>query len=110
MTVTEQVSISEVLEIFMVDAKTGETAVAGCRVIEGTIKKNAHVRVLREEEVVHEGVIASLRQFKSNVMESKKGTECGIILADFDGYKKGDKIQTYITKKVPRSLEGKPLY
>eukprot|EP01112_Ceratiomyxa_fruticulosa_P019462 TRINITY_DN6371_c0_g2_i1.p1 TRINITY_DN6371_c0_g2~~TRINITY_DN6371_c0_g2_i1.p1 ORF type:complete len:749 (+),score=170.84 TRINITY_DN6371_c0_g2_i1:370-2616(+) len=110
MTVTEQASISEVLEVFMVDAKSGETAVAGCRVIEGTIKKNARVRVLREEVVVHDGVIESLRQFKSNVMESKKGTECGIILQGFDGYKKGDKLQTYIVKKVPRSLEGKPLY
>ena len=92
---------AEVLQIFKV-SKIG--AIAGCRVIEGTIEKNAKVRVMRNEEVVFDGDILSLKREKNETNEVKSGTECGISIKEFSDFKVGDFIEVFSTEEVAQSL------
>ena len=92
---------AEVLQIFKV-SKIG--AIAGCRVIEGTIEKNAKVRVMRNEEVVFDGDILSLKREKNETNEVKSGTECGISIEEFSDFKVGDFIEVFSTEEVAQSL------
>ena len=92
---------AEVLQIFKV-SKIG--AIAGCRVIEGTIEKNAKVRVMRSEEVVYDGDILSLKREKNETNEVKSGTECGISIKEFSDFKVGDFIEVFSTKEVAQTL------
>eukprot|EP01113_Clastostelium_recurvatum_P039499 TRINITY_DN6034_c0_g1_i1.p1 TRINITY_DN6034_c0_g1~~TRINITY_DN6034_c0_g1_i1.p1 ORF type:complete len:524 (-),score=151.98 TRINITY_DN6034_c0_g1_i1:49-1620(-) len=103
----EQQGLAEILEIFTIDTPEGDQAIAGCRVIEGSIKRNSRARILRggDSDIVHDATITSLRQFKSTVAESRKGTECGIALGSFEDYQKGDRIQAITVRYIPRSLE-----
>ena len=92
---------AEVLQIFKV-SKIG--AIAGCRVIEGTVDKNAKVRVMRSEEIVYDGAILSLKREKNETNEVKSGTECGISIKEFNDFKVGDFIEVFSTEEVAQSL------
>ena len=78
---------AEVREIF--EGRRG-TQIAGCRVTEGRMVRNGDVRVVRDGQIVQDGVITSLRHFREEVNEMNAGTECGIILQGFNDYQEGD--------------------
>ena len=78
--------------------------VAGCYVTDGSITRNAHVRVVRDGVVVHEGSIESLKRFKDDVREVAEGFECGIGLERFNDVREGDVIEAYVRETVKRSL------
>lgn len=88
---------AEVLEIFRVP-KVGK--IAGCRVLEGEIRRNARMRVMRGEENLHEGPVASLRHEKEDVNEIREGFECGIALKGFEAFKKGDRLVSFAEEIV----------
>ncbi|MEE9305446.1 MAG: translation initiation factor IF-2, partial [bacterium] len=94
---------AEVREVFTIP-KTGR--VAGCFLDEGVLQRNAKVRLLRDDIVVYEGKINSLKRFKEDVREVTHGYECGIGLEDFQDVKIGDVIQPYEIEEVARKLEG----
>lgn len=78
--------------------------IAGCQVTDGTIRRNSHVRVVRDKEVLWKGPLASLKRVKEDVREVTKGQECGILLQGFTGIKEGDLLQafdvTYLTQEL----------
>jgi translation initiation factor IF-2 len=74
--------------------------VAGCMVIDGTVRRNARARLIRDGVVSWEGNIASLRRFKDDVAEVREGFECGISLENFNDVKVGDQIEAYIVERV----------
>ena len=76
--------------------------VAGCMVTEGLVKRNEHVRILRDDTVIFEGVLKQLKRFKDDVKEVKNGFECGIVLEDFNDLKEDDQIEAYEMVEVPR--------
>jgi len=78
--------------------------VAGCRVTRGTITRNSHVRVVRDGDVLFDGVISSLRVHKDDVREVKDGFECGIVVDGFGGIREGDVIQAYDVEAIPPTL------
>jgi translation initiation factor IF-2 len=79
--------------------------IAGSYIVDGMIRRNSEVRLLRDNVVVHEGKIGSLRRFKDDVSEVKSGYECGIALEHFSDVKIGDVIEAYVIEKVqPTSL------
>ncbi|MDT4899065.1 MAG: translation initiation factor [Acidobacteriota bacterium] len=88
---------AEIREVFRVP-KAG--TVAGCMVIDGTIRRNARARLIRDGVVSWEGGIASLRRFKDDASEVREGFECGIGLENFNDIKVGDQIEAYIIEKV----------
>jgi translation initiation factor IF-2 len=69
--------------------------IAGCQVTEGTIKRGHHIRVVRDNQVIWKGAIASLKRVKEDVREVSKGYECGILLQNFNEVKEGDLLQAY---------------
>ncbi|WAJ38564.1 translation initiation factor IF-2 [Pseudomonas sp. GOM7] len=79
-------------------------AVAGCMVIEGTVYRNRPIRVLREDVVIFEGELESLRRFKDDVAEVRNGMECGIAVKSYNDVKVGDKIEVFEKVQVARSL------
>ncbi len=92
---------AEVLQIFKV-SKIG--AIAGCRVIEGSINKNAKIRVMRNTEIIHNGDILSLRREKDEANEVKSGTECGISIKEFNDYQIGDMLEVFSTEEIAQQL------
>ena len=78
--------------------------VAGCLVIEGLVRREKHVRVLRDNVVIHEGELDSLRRFKDDVKEVQNGTECGIGIKNYLDIKPGDMIENFEQKEEKRSL------
>ena len=74
--------------------------VAGCMIVDGTIRRNARARLIRDAVVSWEGNIASLRRFKDDVSEVREGFECGISLENFNDVKVGDQIEAYIIERV----------
>jgi translation initiation factor IF-2 len=81
--------------------------IAGCYVNEGNIPRNAQVRLLRDDVVIHEGKIGSLRHFKNDVNEVKQGFECGIGLERFQDVKIGDVIEAFKIEKLAGVLQVK---
>jgi translation initiation factor IF-2 len=79
-------------------------AIAGCQVREGVIRRNASARVLRDNVVVHEGRVASLRRVKEDVEEVAAGFECGIGLGRYQDIKEGDIIESFILDEVAPRL------
>ena len=93
--------LAEVKEVF----KSPEFGlVAGCMVTEGLVKREKHVRVLRDNVVIHEGELDSLRRFKDDVKEVNNGTECGIGIKNYLDIKPGDLIENFEQKEEKRSL------
>lgn len=95
------VGLAQVREVFR-SSKIG--AIAGCMVIEGMLKRNLPIRVLRDNVVVYEGQLESLRRFKEDLNEVKKGMECGIGVKDYNDVKEGDQIEVFETVAVSRTL------
>ncbi len=98
--VEEIVGIADVREVFR-SPKFGQ--VAGCMVVEGTVYRNKPIRVLRDNIVIYEGELESLRRFKDDVNDVRNGTECGIGVKDYD-VKVGDQIEVFDVKEVAREL------
>jgi translation initiation factor IF-2 len=92
---------AQVRQVFRI-AKFGN--VAGCMVIDGSIKRNAHARVIRDHVVVYQGGISSLKRFKDDAGEVKEGFECGISVENFNDIKEGDVIEAFIIEKVAQTL------
>ena len=92
---------ADIKEVFHVP-KIG--AVAGCQVTDGHIERNARARLLRDEVVVFEGKLASLRRFKDDVKEVQAGYECGIGLENFQDIKPGDVFEVYVMEEVAAEL------
>jgi translation initiation factor IF-2 len=78
--------------------------IAGCMVLEGVIKRGARVRLLRENVVVHDGELDSLKRFKDDVREVKAGFECGLSLKNYNDIKEGDQLEVYEVVEVARTL------
>lgn len=97
----EIVGIAEVRQVFR-SPKFG--AVAGCMVTEGTVKRLNPIRVLRENVVIYEGQLESLRRFKDDVSEVKQGYECGIAVKNYNDVQVGDQIEVYETVEIKREL------
>ncbi len=76
--------------------------IAGCYVLDGKIERNAGVRVIREDVVIHEGKLVSLKRFKDDVKEVTKGFECGMQIENYNDIKEGDIIEVYIMEEVKR--------
>jgi len=97
----EITGIADVREVFK-SPKIG--AIAGCMVTEGTIKRNNPIRVLRENVVIYEGVLESLRRFKDDANEVRNGVECGIGVKNYNDVRVGDQIEVFEIIEVKRSL------
>jgi translation initiation factor IF-2 len=101
-TFKEQITgIAEVRDVFR-SPKLG--AIAGCMVTEGVIKRNNPIRVLRDNVVIYEGTLESLRRFKDDVLEVKQGFECGIGVKNYNDVKPNDLIEVYEMVEVKRGL------
>jgi translation initiation factor IF-2 len=97
----EIIGLAEVRDVFR-SSKLG--AIAGCMVIEGTVKRNSPIRVLRDNVVIYEGALESLRRHKDDVQEVKSGTECGIGVKNYNDVKAGDHIEVFERTEVAREL------
>ena len=91
----------EIREVFSI-SKIGN--IAGCMVKEGLISRNSKIRLLRDNVVIHTGVLASLKRFKEEVKEVKNGFECGVMLENYSDIKIGDVIETFEEIKTERKL------
>ena len=97
----EIVGLAEVREVFK-SPKFGD--VAGCLVVDGFVKRNNPIRVLRENVVIYEGELESLRRFKDDVAEVRAGTECGIAVKNYDDVRAGDQIECYERVEIARTI------
>ncbi|MCP5419848.1 MAG: translation initiation factor IF-2 [Gammaproteobacteria bacterium] len=95
------VGLAEVRDVFR-SSKFG--AIAGCMVLDGMVKRNKPIRVLRDNVVVFEGELESLRRFKEDVSEVRSGTECGIGVRNYNDIKQGDQIEVFERVEVTRKL------
>lgn len=93
--------LAEVRDVFR-SAKLG--AIAGCMVIEGTVKRGYPIRVLRNNIVIYQGELESLRRFKDDVSEVRNGMECGIGVKNYNDVKPGDQIEVYENVQVSREI------
>ena len=97
----EIVGIAEVRDVFR-SPRFGQ--VAGCMVIEGSVYRNKPIRVLRDNVVIYEGELESLRRFKDDVNEVRNGTECGIGVRNYNDVREGDLIEVFDSREVAREL------
>jgi translation initiation factor IF-2 len=95
------VGLAEVRDVFK-SPKIG--AIAGCMVIDGVVKRNLPIRVLRDNVVIYEGQLESLRRFKDDVNDVKMGMECGIGVKNYNDVKNGDQIEVFERIEVRREL------
>lgn len=91
----------EIRQVFRI-SRVG--AVAGCMVLSGIVKRNASVRVLRNNVVVHTGELDSLKRFKDDAKEVREGFECGLSLKNFNDINEGDQLEVFETQEIARSL------
>ena len=97
----EIVGVAEVRDVFN-SPKFGQ--IAGSMVIEGTVYRSKPIRVLRDDVVIYEGELESLRRFKDDANEVRNGVECGIGVKNYTDVQVGDKIEVYEKTEVARSL------
>jgi len=95
------VGVAEVRDVFR-SPRYGQ--VAGCMVVEGTVYRNKKIRVLRDNVVIFEGELDSLRRFKDDVAEVRNGLECGIGVRNYNDVRVGDKIEVFDTKEIARQI------
>ena len=95
------IGYAEIKEVFRV---TGVGNVAGCLVTEGVARRSAGVRLLRDNVVVHEGTLKTLKRFKDEVKEVQSGQECGMAFENYDDIRKGDVIEIFEREEVQRQL------
>ena len=92
---------AEILEVFDI-SKVGK--VAGCRVTEGRVERGANVRLIRDNVVIHEGRLSTLKRFKDEVKEVQAGQECGMAFENYQDMRKGDVIECFRVEEVQRTL------
>ena len=92
---------AEILEVFNI-TKVGK--VAGCRVTEGKVERGAGVRLIRDNVVIHEGTLKTLKRFKDEVKEVQSGQECGMAFENYQDMRVGDVIECYRVEMVTRTL------
>jgi translation initiation factor IF-2 len=92
---------AEILEVFNI-SKVGK--VAGCRVTDGNVQRGAHVRLIRDNVVVHEGKLSTLKRFKDEVKEVVAGQECGMAFESYQDMRVGDVIECYTVQEIKRTL------
>ena len=97
----EMVGLAEVRDVFR-SPRFG--AIAGCMVVDGAVARNKQIRVLRDNVVIFEGELESLRRFKEDVTEVRNGLECGIGVRNYNDVRAGDKIEVFESREVARSL------
>jgi translation initiation factor IF-2 len=96
------IGYAEIREVFNI-TKVGK--VAGCMVTDGQVKRGAGVRLLRDNVVIHEGKLKTLKRFKDEVKEVKSGYECGMAFENYDDIKPGDVIEAFEVEEVQRSID-----
>ncbi len=96
-TITGNVEIRQVFSF-------GKLFIAGCMVRDGVIKRNSKVRIIRDNMVVHDGELSSLKRFKDDAKEVKNGYECGLSLKDYNDIKEGDVLEAYEITEVKKTL------
>ena len=92
---------AEILQVFNI-TKVGK--VAGCKVTEGVVRRGSHVRLIRDDVVIHEGTLGMLKRFKDEVKEVISGQECGMSFEKYHDLKEGDVIECFDVEKVERTL------
>jgi translation initiation factor IF-2 len=92
---------AEILEVFTI-SKVGK--VAGCRVTEGKVERGAQVRLIRDNVVVHQGKLSTLKRFKDEVREVVAGQECGMAFEGYQDMRQGDVIECFQVEHVKRTL------
>jgi translation initiation factor IF-2 len=97
----ERLGLVEVREVYKI-SKVG--TVAGCYVLEGVVRRGAKIRVLRDNVVVHDGELDSLKRFKDDVREVKSAFECGLSVKNFNDLQQGDHLEVYEVVEVSRTL------
>jgi translation initiation factor IF-2 len=97
----EMLGNAQILEVFTI-SKVGK--VAGCRITDGTVQRGAHVRLIRDNIVVHEGRLSTLKRFKDEVKEVQAGQECGMAFENYQDMRIGDIIECYTVQEIRRSL------
>jgi translation initiation factor IF-2 len=95
------IGYAEILEVFQI-TKVGK--VAGCRVTEGIVERGAGVRLLRDDVVIHEGKLKTLKRFKDEVKEVQVGQECGMAFENYEDIRAGDVIECFRVETVQRTL------
>ena len=95
------IGLAEVRDVFK-SPKLG--AIAGCLVVEGAVRRNNPIRVLRNNVVIFQGQLESLRRFKDDVNEVRAGTECGIGVKDYNDVRPGDQIEVVEPIEIARTL------
>jgi translation initiation factor IF-2 len=97
----ERLGEAQILEVFNV-SKVGK--IAGCRVLDGVVQRGAHVRLIRDNVVIHEGRLSQLKRFKDDAREVTSGQECGMSFENYQDMRPGDQIECYRVEEVKRSL------
>jgi translation initiation factor IF-2 len=92
---------AEILEVFNI-SKVGK--VAGCKVTEGVVRRGSKVRLIRDNVVIHEGELSTLKRFKDEVKEVQSGQECGMAFANYEDMQKGDVIECFDVETIKRAL------
>ena len=90
----------EIRQVFTIN----KSIIAGCMVLDGTVKRSARIRIIRDSMVVHTGEFSGLRRFKDDVKEVKAGYECGVSIKDYHDIKEGDIIEAFEVSEIQRSL------
>ena len=97
------IGYAEIRQVFSV-SKVGK--IAGCYVTEGIVKKGCSFRLLRDNTVIHQGMLKTLRRFKDEVKEVREGTECGMGFENYNDIQEGDVMECFEVKEVARSLDA----
>jgi translation initiation factor IF-2 len=95
------IGYATILQVFKI---TGVGKVAGCQVTEGVARRSAGVRLLRDNVVIHEGKLKTLKRFKDEVREVKAGMECGMAFENYSDIQQGDQIECFEVEEVARAL------
>ncbi len=95
------IGYAKIKEVFKV---TGVGKVAGCEVTEGVARRAAGVRLLRDDVVIHEGTLKTLKRFKDEVNEVRSGQECGMAFQNYEDIREGDVIEIFTTQEIARTL------
>lgn len=96
------IGYADILEVFNI-TKTGK--VAGCKITEGVVKRGCGVRLLRDDVVIHEGKLKTLKRFKDEVAEVTNGMECGMAFEKYEDIREGDRIECFEIEMIARSLD-----
>jgi len=102
----EDITLGEAViqKVFDIDVKGNVLKVAGCKVTLGSIKRSSHVKIFRNDALVFDGKISSLKHLKNDVNEARLNTECGLSIQDCNDIREGDRVQAFEVKKTVRKL------